>query len=87
MRAESDGWPVWSDPTDELLWHSLLKSINAGCRRNDSEVSEHTEHHSLLHMGPRSHSVPAVTPVCRRESPSLAMFSLHQMARGGVCAH
>lgn len=27
MYVGSEGWPVWSDPTDELLWLKLLKKL------------------------------------------------------------
>ena len=27
MHLGSEGWPVWSDPTDELLWLKLLKKL------------------------------------------------------------
>ena len=27
MCTVSEGWPIWSDPTEELLLHKLLKSL------------------------------------------------------------
>ena len=46
MHMGSEGWPEWSNPTDELM---LLK-VDAG---SDRKVSEYTVHHSLLCMGLR----------------------------------
>lgn len=46
MHVGSEGWSVWSDPTDELLLLKLLH-VKAG---SDRKMSEATVHHSLLHI-------------------------------------
>ena len=63
MHEDSEGWPVWSNPTEE----QIAEEVNAG---SDRKVSEYTVHRSLLLMGVHSHRqvrVPMLTPVhCRK---------------------
>ncbi|KAK3560012.1 hypothetical protein QTP86_033753 [Hemibagrus guttatus] len=63
MSERIEGLLVWSDLTEELLKHKLLKMLMLAMKLN---VSEHTVSHSLLCMRLRSCRlvrVPMLTPV------------------------
>ena len=66
MREGNEGYPVWSEPTEGLLWH-VTENFNGGHGRN---VSQSTVHRTLLRMGLRSRRpvrVAIMTPVHRRK--------------------
>ena len=63
MHVGSEGWPVWFDPTDELLLLKLLKRLMLTLM---DAYKEYTVHRSLLGMGLHSCRpvrVPMLTPV------------------------
>ena len=66
MCEGNEGYLVWSEPTEGLLWH-VTENFNGGHGRN---VSQSTVHRTLLHMGLRSRRpvrMPMMTPVhCRK---------------------
>ncbi|KAK3558608.1 hypothetical protein QTP86_021665 [Hemibagrus guttatus] len=67
MHVGSECWPMWSDPTDEVLLLKFAEEVNAG---SDRKGSEYTVHHSLLCMGPHSRRAvraPMLTPVHHRK--------------------
>ena len=65
MHEGSEGWPVWSDPTHELLTVAPgAEEVNAG---SDIKMSEYTVHCSLLRIWGciAAHADPCLPP-CHR---------------------
>ena len=66
MHEGNEGYPVWSEPTEGLLWHKshkILMVVMGG-------MSQSTVHHTLLSMGLgscRPVRAPMMTPVHRRK--------------------
>ena len=61
MREGNEGYPVWSEPTEFLLWHKSQKILMVVT----GEMPQSTVHRILLRMGLRSRRVPMMTSVYR----------------------
>lgn len=65
----SKGWPMWSDPKKRATVAQIDEKVHAG---SDRKVSEFTEHHILLCVGPQTSRGSHVGPCVPLKPPTMA---------------